>query len=214
MKLISLKILVKFNGILLSNFNWLTKYHPIRRSVSENIKVDYPDNMLRNDNVNATSNPRVHQRNGNVFIFMKSSSLAALEVVIMMTSSNGNIFHVSDPLCGEFTDTGEYRSQRPVTRNFAVFFDLRLNKRLSKQSWGWWFETPSRSLWRHCNHSDNFHNSLLSHWWKFHQNDISVSVMKSLRYYDAMRSLGSCPLSKFIFLWTLWFPCPVSELCV
>ena len=26
-----------------------------------------------------------------------------------------------------------------------------LNKRLSKQSWGWWFEAPSRSLWRHCN---------------------------------------------------------------
>ena len=26
-----------------------------------------------------------------------------------------------------------------------------LNKRWSKQSWGWWFETPSRPLWRHCN---------------------------------------------------------------
>ena len=32
-----------------------------------------------------------------------------------------------------------------------VFFDLRLNKRLSKQSWGWWFETLSRPLWRHRN---------------------------------------------------------------
>ena len=31
------------------------------------------------------------------------------------------------------------------------FFDLRLNKRLSRQSWNWWFETPSRTLWRHCN---------------------------------------------------------------
>ena len=30
-------------------------------------------------------------------------------------------------------------------------YDLRLNKRLSKQSWGWWFETLSRPLWRHCN---------------------------------------------------------------
>ena len=30
-------------------------------------------------------------------------------------------------------------------------FICALNKRLSKQSWGWWFETPSRSLWRHCN---------------------------------------------------------------
>ena len=31
------------------------------------------------------------------------------------------------------------------------FFDLGLNKHLSKQWWGWWFETPSHSLWRHCN---------------------------------------------------------------
>ena len=36
-------------------------------------------------------------------------------------------------------------------RSFDVFFDLRLNKRLSKQSWGWWFETLSHPLWRHCN---------------------------------------------------------------
>ena len=48
---------------------------------------------------------------------------------------------------------GIHRSptQRPVTRSFDVFFDLRLNKRLSKQPWGWWFETPSWSLWRQCN---------------------------------------------------------------
>ena len=51
----------------------------------------------------------------------------------MMTSSNGNMFRVT---------------------GFDVFFDLRLNKRLSKQWWGWWFETPSRSLWRH--HNDYF----------------------------------------------------------
>ena len=35
--------------------------------------------------------------------------------------------------------SGELPAQRPVTRSFDVFFDLRLNKRLSKQSWGWWF---------------------------------------------------------------------------
>ena len=46
---------------------------------------------------------------------------------------------------------GEFPSQRPVTRSFQVFFDLCLNKRLSKQSWGWWLKTPSRSLWRQCN---------------------------------------------------------------
>ena len=42
-----------------------------------------------------------------------------------------------------------------VTRSFDVFFDLCLNKRLSKQSWGWWFETPSRSSWRHRNALEN-----------------------------------------------------------
>ena len=47
--------------------------------------------------------------------------------------------------------TGEFPAQRPVTRSFSVFFDLRLNKRLSKQSWGWWFETLLSPLWRHIN---------------------------------------------------------------
>ena len=39
---------------------------------------------------------------------------------------------------------------RPVTRSFDIFFALHLNKRLSKQSRVWWFETPSLSLWSHC----------------------------------------------------------------
>ena len=58
------------------------------------------------------------------------------------------IFHVTGPLWGEFT---VFPSQRPVTRSFDVFFDLRLNRRLSKPSRRRWFETPSRSLWDQCN---------------------------------------------------------------
>ena len=70
-------------------------------------------------------------------------------------------------LCaGNSPVTGESPSQRPMsyilvyegahylskkTWSFDVFFDLRLIKRLSKQSWGWWFEKPSCSLWHHCN---------------------------------------------------------------
>ena len=46
---------------------------------------------------------------------------------------------------------GEFPAQRPVARSFDVFLDLCLNKRLRKQSWGWWFETPSCPLWGHCN---------------------------------------------------------------
>ena len=51
--------------------------------------------------------------------------------------------------------TGEFPLQRPVTPSFDVFFDLCLNKRRSKQSWSWWFETPSCSLLHHCNGMDN-----------------------------------------------------------
>ena len=69
----------------------------------------------------------------------------------LMTSSNGNIFRVTGPLCGEFTGPGEFPTQRPVTRSLDVFFDLRLNKWLSKQPWGWWFETLLWALWRRCN---------------------------------------------------------------
>ena len=47
--------------------------------------------------------------------------------------------------------TGGFTSQRPVTRSFGVFLDLRLNKWLSKQSGCRWFEAPSGSLWRHFN---------------------------------------------------------------
>ena len=69
----------------------------------------------------------------------------------MMTSSDGNIFRVTGPLCGEFT--GQFPSQRPVTRSFHVFFDLCLNKRLSKQSRHQCFEsslvTPLDLLWYH-----------------------------------------------------------------
>ena len=46
---------------------------------------------------------------------------------------------------------GEFPTQRPVTRSFDVYFVLSPNKRLSKQSWGWWFETLSPPLWRHRN---------------------------------------------------------------
>ena len=40
----------------------------------------------------------------------------------MMTSSNGNVFHVTGHLCGEFTGPGEFPAQRPVTRSFVFSF--------------------------------------------------------------------------------------------
>ena len=52
---------------------------------------------------------------------------------------------------GKSPVTGGFPSQRPVTRSFDIFFDLLMNKRLSKKPKRRWFETPSRPLWRHCN---------------------------------------------------------------
>ena len=90
-----------------------------------------------------------------------------------MTSSNENIFRITGPLCGELTGhrgspdifviipcTSELIDNNSLYMlAFAsqwrgaliFFFDLRLNKRLSKQSWGWWLKTPLCPLWRRCN---------------------------------------------------------------
>ena len=61
---------------------------------------------------------------------------------------------------------GEFPAQMPVTWSFNVFFDLHLNKRLSRQSWGWWFETISCPFWRHCNdwsNPESYGESWLAH---------------------------------------------------
>ena len=54
----------------------------------------------------------------------------------MMTSSNGNIFRITGLLCGEFTGHWWIHLKRPATWGFDVFFDLRLNKPLSKGNAG------------------------------------------------------------------------------
>ena len=68
---------------------------------------------------------------------------------IMMTSSNGNIFRVTDHLCGEFTGPGDFPTKRPVTRSFDVFFDMRPNKRF-----GWVNTGEAGDLRRHRAHYD------------------------------------------------------------
>ena len=74
------------------------------------------------------------------------------KVFILWWRHQMETFSASLALCAGYTlVTGEFPSQRPVTGSFDIFFDLRLNKQLSKQSWGWWFETPSSPLWRQCN---------------------------------------------------------------
>ena len=78
---------------------------------------------------------------------------SATEIVykIMMTSSNGKISALLTLCVGNPPVTGGFSWQRQVTRNVDISLDLHLDKRLSKQSRRRRFETPSRSLWLHCN---------------------------------------------------------------
>ena len=101
----------------------------------------------------------IHNLNPNHFlvVFISTESESDDANVVITTTSCASTWrrHQMETLyallalcAGNSPVTGEFPAQRPVTQSFDVFFDLRLNKRLSKQSWGWWFETPLRSLWR------------------------------------------------------------------
>ena len=78
-----------------------------------------------------------------------------------MTSSTGNIFRATGPLCGEFTGHRWIFSQRSVTRSFDVLVDLRLIKRLSKKCGPRWFEMAWRLLWHNCNATNIIIGTLL-----------------------------------------------------
>ena len=81
-------------------------------------------------------------------------------------------------LCmGNSPVTREFPAQRPVTRNFGIFFDLRLNKRLSKQSRRRWFETSPRSLWRHCNDEVKM-DALCNHYQRMGVDIVTKSVVQ------------------------------------
>ena len=66
----------------------------------------------------------------------------------MMTSSN---FRVTGPLWGEFTAHQWIPLTKASDAELWCYFDLRMNQRLSQPSRRRWFQTPSRSVWRHRN---------------------------------------------------------------
>ena len=97
-------------------------------------------------------------------------------------------------LCaGNSPASDEFPAQRPVTRSFDVFFDLRVNKRISKQSWGWWFETLSRSLWRHRNDYDGGNFSPCIH--MPHAQDGVIKWKYFQRYWPFMRGIHRWPVN-------------------
>ena len=132
----------------------------------------------------------------------------------MITSSNGNIFRVTGPLCGEFTGPGEFPTQRPVTRSFDVYFDLRLNKRLSKQPWSWWFETLSWSLWRQCNELKLHYNDVILSAMTFQITGVSIvcSIVCSGADQRKHKSSASLAFVRGIHWWPVSSPntCPIT----
>ena len=152
-------------------------------------------------------------------------SLLTQADVIMTTSGSSRAWRLHQmetfsallALCaGNSPVTGEFSSQTPVTQSFDVLFDLRLNKRLSKQSWGWWFETPLCSLWRHCNGPLSWHHTKLASWqlsvfsvyygmhWMLHVLPMMqywhTSLKEKNRHFDAILIIGcteSCQNDNF-----------------
>ena len=89
---------------------------------------------------------------------------------------------------------GEFPTQRPVTRSFDVFFDLHLNKRLSKQSWGWWFETPPCPLWRHSNATWLLNPGLIC----------SLIWLAKFRNFTQLEKIFGKRLVKYLYKEELW----------
>ena len=86
-------------------------------------------------------------------IMVISCICVVIEGFCIMASSNGNTSALLAFCAGNSLVTAEFPAQRPVTWRFDALFDLRLNQQLCKQWRRRWFETASRSLWRHCNAS-------------------------------------------------------------
>ena len=89
---------------------------------------------------------------------------------------------------------GGFPSQRPTSRSFDEFFDLLLNKRLSKLSRRRWLETPLPSLWRHCNVQGGGHS------------DYSVVTGYTWGYGDSLRCIQWLQYSHLDYL-----PIPMAE---
>ena len=106
-------------------------------------------------------------------------------------------------LCAENSPaTAEFPSQRPVTRSFDVFFDLRVNKRLSKRLWGWWFETPSRSLWRHCNATRYLSHDPALFWTHTFLSHVEITIIIDFNDQYTLSAIITMPgVAIFYFKW-------------
>ena len=131
----------------------------------------------------------------------KIQFLMDCQIYAMMTSSNGNISALLSLCAGNSPVTGEFPSQRPVTRSFDLFFDLRLKNRLSKQPRRRRFETPSGPLWRHCNMEEWILHVVYLHY--IHSGTCSPrsqKVLPNASQFDHFLASKSCLIS-FTLSW-------------
>ena len=131
--------------------------------------------------------------------------------VLMMTSSNGHIFRVTDSLCGESPVTGEFPAQRPVARSFVVFFDLRLKN-------GWVNNREACDLRGHRAHYDvtimcRAASLVLGEWYARSDAEIPCKMLQTylrpceINNYEYIRSDIFDILASFVTYTTRWL-CP------
>ena len=126
-------------------------------------------------------------------------------ILLMMVSSNKNIFCVTGPE-GNLSVTGGFPWQRPETGNFNTFFDLRPNKQSRRR----WFETPSRSLWHQCN---VVNGSISSYLMKIYDNIMFINGYIHTHLFFLTITLSfvkSSHILKDASLWSPLFYFPIS----
>ena len=134
----TVRLFLEANGNI--EFDYRGTAHTLRAVASLEKSSNYLKGRLHNSapqhTTHVTKKPITKQNRWYIYIWLRHQmeTLSALLAIC----------------AGDTAVTGDFPAQRPMTRSVAVFFELRLNKRLSKQWWGWWFETPPRVLWRHC----------------------------------------------------------------
>ena len=140
----------------------VTGKFPAQRTVTRGFAHNTPSICFRDRVVNMRAGIEIHSRyipwcrlkkvlhswtlSHSVLCLQTISVMRLKSVGIMLTSSNGNIFALLALCAGNSPITAEFPTKRPMTRSFDIFFDLRVNKQLSKQSWGWWVWNASELI--------------------------------------------------------------------
>ena len=107
--------------LLYSNWPMLSIFH-ITRQPSNNFRQFFLYNHISHNHVS-------HSYRIQVYVLIR--------VIVTWWCHQMETLSVVWTLCaGNSPVTGEFPAQSPVKRGFDVFFDMRLNTRLSKQSWG------------------------------------------------------------------------------